>query len=60
MPGRAAVNRWTLTPALDRAIARSDPPPRALVGALILETLLGAAILGLVAWMGTLPPAAHG
>jgi putative copper resistance protein D len=59
MLGLAAANRWALTPALDRAIARSEPPPGALVGSLILETLLGAAVVGLVAWMGTIPPAAH-
>lgn len=55
----AAANRWRLTPALDRAVALGAPPPRALIAALVLETLLGLAVLGLVAWMGTLPPPAH-
>lgn len=48
-----------LEPALDRAIARGEPPPRALITSLVLETLLGATVLGLVAWMGTVLPAAH-
>ncbi len=55
----AAANRWKLTPALDRAIARSEPSPRALITSLVLETLLGATVIGLVAWMGTVLPAAH-
>lgn len=56
----AAANRWRLGPALDRAIEKGAPPPRALIAALSVETLLGAAVLALVAWMGTVPPAAHG
>ncbi len=56
----AAANRWRLAPALDRAVATDAPPPRALIVALSLETLLGAGVLALVAWMGTVPPAAHG
>lgn len=59
MLGLAAANRWSLTPALDRAIAAGEPPPRALIASLWLETLAGAAVLALVAVMGTLPPPIH-
>lgn len=59
MLGLAAANRWKLTPALDQAIGGTAPPPRALVLALVLETLLGLGVLVLVAAMGTLPPPAH-
>ena len=60
MLGLAAANRWRLTPALDRAIKEGTPPPRALVLALSLETLLGMSVLAVVGWLGTLPPPGHG
>jgi len=52
-----AVNRWRLTPAL-----AADPGPAAMAQlkwSIGVETAAGLAILGLVAWFGTLvPPAA--
>lgn len=55
----AANNRWKLTPALERSPVGADRE-RALVRlrwSIALEALAGSAVLALVAWLGTLPPA---
>jgi len=54
----AAANRWRLTPALKVALDVADPGTtiRAIRKSLILEALAAAAILALVAWLGTLEP----
>ncbi|KQN07980.1 copper resistance protein CopD [Sphingobium sp. Leaf26] len=56
MLGLAAVNRWRLTPLLERGETR-----RALAYlrfSLAIETSAAIAIMGLVAWLGTLDPMA--
>lgn len=61
MIGLAAHNRFTLTPALSRAVeaqADADPSVRRLRISICLEMLVGFALLGLVAAMGVqMPPA---
>lgn len=61
MIGLAAHNRFTLTPALSRAVetqADADPSVRRLRISIGLEMLVGFALLGLVAAMGVqMPPA---
>lgn len=54
----AAANRWRLTPALKVALDESDPGRaiRAIRTSLILEGVVAAAILALVAWFGMLEP----
>ena len=54
----AAINRFRLTPALRAALDndRTYPARRGLHSSLTLELSLAAAILGLVAWLGTLEP----
>ncbi len=55
----AASNRFRLTPGLGRALAEDEDPRRALQRlrrSVVAETLVGAALLALVAVMGTLPP----
>jgi putative copper resistance protein D len=55
----AAVNRFRLTPALGLALANDEEPRRELQRlrrSVVAETLAGAALLGVVAVMGTLPP----
>lgn len=54
----AAANRWRFTPALKVALDEADPDTaiRAIRKSLILEGLAAAAILALVAWLGTLEP----
>jgi len=62
MLGLAAGNRFRLTPALGKAIGR-DGTAAAVVRlkrSLWIETCAGILILGLVAWLGTLPPPASG
>ena len=58
MLGLAGANRYRLTPALHKAI--HDGAPERAVGplrrSLVLEASAAAAILGLVAWLGTLQP----
>lgn len=58
MLGFAASNRFRLTPALDIALAQHNPAPalQRLRRSLLIELGLAFAILGLVAWLGTLPP----
>lgn len=59
MVGLAAGNRFRLTPALERQIAAGDPSETALAAlrrSILVETLLAAAILVAVAWLGTLAP----
>jgi copper resistance protein D len=58
MLGLAASNRFRLTPALQSGMAGSDGPHALapLRRSLALEAALAVAILGLVAWLGTLPP----
>jgi copper resistance protein D len=58
----AASNRFRLTPALVAAQATGDPEPalRRLKASVTLETLLGAALLAVVAVMGVEPPPARG
>ena len=54
MLGLAALNRWRLTPALERG----DSAIAALRLSLMLETGAAIGILALVAWLGTLDPMA--
>jgi len=59
MLGLAAVNRLRLTPALAGELRDAQPVQGALGGlrrSVVLETLAGAAVLALVAWLGTLSP----
>jgi len=61
MLGLAAANRFRLTPALARAIENNSVPDEALGSlrrSILLEALLGLAVLLLVAWFGTLAPPA--
>ena len=54
----ATTNRFTLTPALERALQGGGTyrARRRLQISLIIELILAAAIIGLVAWLGTLEP----
>lgn len=53
----AAINRFRLTPALRDAPSQDvESPRRALSRSLMVETAAALAILGLVAWLGTLAP----
>ncbi|WP_232476141.1 copper homeostasis membrane protein CopD [Flavisphingomonas formosensis] len=54
MLGLAAINRWTLTPALDGTTAGSAVGRLRL--SLLIETGAATAIVALVAWFGTLDP----
>ncbi len=61
MLGLAASNRYRLTPALGDALDLGQSrlaPLAALRRSLAWETLAAFAVLGLVAWLGTLEPAA--
>jgi putative copper resistance protein D len=55
----ASVNRFRLTPWLEGTLGRpasGSTAIRALRRSVMLETMLGLAVLGAVAWYGTLPP----
>jgi putative copper resistance protein D len=56
MLGLAALNRFRLTPSFERAIAagRREGALGALRASLVAETTCVVAVLGLVAWLGTL------
>lgn len=59
MLGLAAANRFRLTPRLGQALAGATPAPGAIAAlqkSLAWETGLSIAVLGLVAWFGTLAP----
>ena len=58
MLGLATVNRFRLTPTFERAIQSNETlaAVRQLRKSLIAETGAAVAILGLVAWLGTLEP----
>lgn len=58
MLGLAALNRFHLTPLLQRAVAAGDPAPAiaALRRSMALEFGAVVLILALVAWLGTLSP----
>ena len=60
MLGLASLNRFRLTPAFERSIAASDHGRAlgALRTSLAVETVSVVAILGFVAWLGTLAPPA--
>lgn len=61
MLGLAAANRFRLTPGLGQGLTDPAALPQALTRlrhSLCLETLAGLAVLGLVAWLGTLAPPA--
>jgi len=63
MLGFAAANRYRLTPALARSLARTrdaDAELAALRRSLTVEATLGVGVLLLVAWFGTLAPPAAG
>ncbi len=62
MLGLAALNRFRLTPALGRGLAKDDAAPAlaSLQRSLALETGAALAIVALVAWLGTLSPIAEG
>ena len=63
MLGLAASNRYRLTPALGNALGTGTPrdaPLSALWRSLMLETIVAFAVLGLVAWLGTMRPPAAG
>jgi putative copper resistance protein D len=63
MLGLAASNRYRLTPslgiALDKGLSRADAVS-ALRRSIILETVAAFVVLGLVAWLGTMPPPSAG
>jgi putative copper resistance protein D len=59
MLGLAAFNRFRLTPALAGELGKVGPSEgavRSLRRSVVLETVAGAAVLALVAWLGTLSP----
>ena len=58
MLGLAALNRFHLTPLLQRSVATGDyvAAMAALRRSMVLEVGAGALILALVAWLGTLAP----
>jgi putative copper resistance protein D len=58
MLGLAASNRFRLTPALEAALGPGDPAAAlsALRRSIVVEMVLMLALLGLVAWLGTLAP----
>jgi copper resistance protein D len=58
----AAGNRFRLTPALGKAVGRDGAAAAAvrLKRSLWIEAVAGVLILGLVAWLGTLPPPTAG
>jgi copper resistance protein D len=62
MIGPTIANRFRLTPALGRALSDEIPSRQAISSlrcSIALETILGVAVLFLVAWFGTMePPAA--
>lgn len=60
MLGLASLNRFRLTPAFERSIAAADHISAlgALRASLAVETGCVVAVLGLVAWLGTLAPPA--
>jgi putative copper resistance protein D len=60
MLGLAAANRYRLVPRFERALAAGDHAAAliALRASLLIETGGAVAILALVAWLGTLAPAA--
>ena len=62
MLGLAAGNRFRLTPALGKAVGGDGTAAAVmrLERSLWIETVTGILILGLVAWLGTLPPPASG
>lgn len=63
MLGCAAANRLWLAPQLKAALGQGMSTDRvigSLKASILLETLLAFIVLGLVAWLGTLPPVAHG
>lgn len=55
MLGLAALNRWKITPALERCEINAKAQ---LQRSLLLEFAFGLSIIGLVAWLGVLDPAA--
>lgn len=60
MVGFAAMNRFRLTPALARRldhVSAAEGAVRSLRRSVVLETVAGALVLALVAWLGTLSPA---
>ena len=60
MLGLASLNRFRLTPAFERSIAADDHKGAlgALRTSLAIETACVIAVLGLIAWLGTLAPPA--
>lgn len=55
----ASANRFRLTPRLGEALEGADSGSSsvdALRRSIVFETMLGSAVLGAVAWYGTLPP----
>ena len=63
MLGLATANRFQLTPRLGRSLdgaSPTGPAVAALRRSLVLETGLSIAVLGLVAWFGTLAPPTAG
>lgn len=63
MLGLATANRFQLTPRLGRSLAGSSPTGPAVAAlrrSLAVETGLSIAVLGLVAWFGTLAPPTAG
>jgi putative copper resistance protein D len=55
MLGLAAINRWKITPALERGDAAG---PMHLKRSLVLEMALGLGVVGIVALLGVLDPVA--
>jgi len=57
--GLAAINRWRLTPELDRDQITAEIALRLLTRTTLLEAAVGLAIVAIVAALGTVPPAAE-
>ena len=56
----AGQNRWRHTPRLRTALAQPGDAIAETAVSVVIEALAALVILGLVAWLGTLPPLAHG
>lgn len=56
----ASLNRWNLTPAVERGLSKGDASSalRSISWSVALEASLALVVLGLVAWLGTLAPPA--
>ena len=61
MLGLAAINRYRLTPQLERALKDEDASPFApVVRSILIETAIAIVVLAVVSWLGTLSPPIDG